>query len=367
MNLSFYNSIRGKSYILSLCCKGLIPCFLFLCLLAGCKNTGKPHIEVRQDQTTLFSGQAMTIDYSIVVGMKLDEKQATETATVIQNTFQEIDSIYNKWNPSSELSRLNSVKSGMEIPLSLQLERFLYEVDFIVAITQGRFDPTIEPLQHLWKKKLQEGAIPNDSDIAQIAPAIGWDKIHFGKGRFSKSHDLTELDLGGIAKGLCVDMLTERLNMLGFMNVYVEWGGEIRTTGRHPEDRPWTIFISRLGNADPTQAVTLLTLENRAIATSGDYLQNWAVRLPSVENTFSVVTYFHVFNSKTLQPFKASYTSIASASVAAPTCTFADGLATAAMTFDTIEEAKRWAEDISAKFPETSFWLMTREQLSQLQ
>lgn len=340
--------------------------FLLLTFLVSCHSTSQNTTEIRSDNTTVFSGQAMTVNFHIIIGSRLNETQIKDVTDLINTTFHEIDFTYNKWNPNSELSRLNDLKEGMEVPISASLENFLTETQRIVELSGGRFDPTIEPLQELWKKKLQKGNVPTDSELAEIASAIGWDKIHFSNGKFSKQHNLTKLDLGGIAKGLCVDLHVERLNGLGYPDVYVEWGGEIRTSGQHPDQRPWTIFISRLGNSDPSGAITLLTLENRAIATSGDYLQNWSVRIPKAEDQFQTVTYFHIFDPKTLSPLIASHTSVASASVAAPTCAFADGIATAAMMFPSINEAQVWAEEIRDQYPEITFWLISREQVGKL-
>ena len=138
-----------------------------------------------------------------------------------------------------------------------------------------QFDPTIEPIQQLWKNRLNEAREPGPDEIAALLPATGWNKIHIEKGLFWKDHDGCSLDLGGIAKGYCVDLLVEQLNAAGYPDVFVEWGGEIRASGRHPDKRPWNIFISRLGNSNPSLAIATIALRDQAIATSGDYMQFW--------------------------------------------------------------------------------------------
>ena len=169
----------------------------------------------------------------------------------------------------------------------------------MTELSEGRFDPTIEPLQKLWKEHLAQGTVPSKPQIDALLPAIGWNKIHLSKGKICKDHDLTSLDLGGIAKGYCVDLLVERLNANGYPSIFVEWGGEIRTSGQHPDNRPWTIFISRFGNPDPEKALAILTLRNQAIATSGDYIQQWKVQK---ENTGEEAVYFHIIDPLTGQP-----------------------------------------------------------------
>lgn len=327
--------------------------FILSCLcLWGCSEN-KEH----SPSTTVLTGQAMTIDYRIIIGKNLDSQENKNAQKIIDSTFEEVNAIYNKWNPHSELSRLNRLPAAAKVTLSPELARLLQQTDEIVQLTEGRFDPTIEPLQALWKNKLAQGQIPSQAEIDALAPAVGWDKIHFQGGFFYKDHTLTSLDLGGIAKGLCVDLLVERLNKAGFPDVFVEWGGEIRASGHHPDDRPWNIFISRLGDSNPEHAIATLSLNDQAIATSGDYLQNWTVWIAD-----SPVTYFHIIDPKSYHPLIINNESAASASVMAPTCTLADGLATAAMMFPTAAEARAWAQNLQKQNANLSFWIISREE-----
>lgn len=300
----------------------------------------------------------MTIEYRLTVGAALTPAEREDVDRRLQAVFDEVNVHYNKWNPESELSRLNRLKGGEIAILSPQLQLLLLKCDAIVRLTKGRFDPTIEPLQQLWKSRLSAGIEPTEEEIQAIKPALGWNRIHIGEGTFFKDHDLTRLDLGGIAKGYCVDLMIERLQAAGYPNLFFEWGGEIRAIGRHPQKRPWKIFISRLGDQNPDHAIAHLDLCNQAIATSGDYMQFW--RIPQ-EGKESDLLYFHIIDPHTCKPLVATSTSIASASVLASTCTFADGIAKVGMMATSLKEAEKWAEEIRAQFPETRFWFITRE------
>lgn len=303
-----------------------------------------------------FSANIMTIDYHISVGGPLSAEDKFRIRKIIEITFQEIDHIYNKWNPQSELSRLNQLAAGTPLQLSTPLYHFFQRLDLLVNLTEGRFDPTIEPLQHLWKEKLEKGDTPLISEIDMIIPLVGWHKIHFENGFFMKDDEGIQLDLGGSAKGLCVDLLIERLMQAGFPNAYVEWGGEIRTNGTHPSGRPWQIFISRLGDANPEKALDRVILNNQAIATSGDYYQNWKIRSEAGEER----VYSHIFNPKTLLPLEIKPGSIASISVVANDCVTADVLATSLMLFENASAAQAWLEEIQKTHPDLACWIVTR-------
>jgi FAD:protein FMN transferase len=272
-----------------------------------------------------FTGIAMTIPYCVQIGASLSEKQICTIEGVILETFSEINQIYNNWNPESEISKLNQAPAYEKICLSEKLAAFLQFTDQIVAQTEGRFDPTVEPLQQLWKSSLKEGSCPPKDALIEIQEAVGWAKIHLENGFFWKEHPLTAIDLGGIAKGYAVDLLTERLLAHGYTSIYVEWGGEIRTAGYHPDQRPWKIAIEGV--------LTPLVLTDLAIATSGSYIQNWQV---------NGISYTHIIDPKTQEPIQNAL--ISSASVIAPTCREADAIATALMLFPSKEAAKTWAK-----------------------
>lgn len=304
----------------------------------------------------------MTMDYYIIVGHRLSQNDQEIIEDLIASTFNEIDTVYNKWNPTSEVSKLNRLKAGEIVSLSPELENFLFLTDDIVKLTQGKFDPTIEPIQQLWKNHLKKGEIPSDIDIQSLLPAIGWHHLHFGDGKFFKDHDATSLDLGGIAKGYCVDLLVEKIVQAGFNHVFVEWGGEIRAHGLHPDNRPWNIVATFSDEIDSQHELAHVSLYNQAVATSGDYIQRWTAYKDGFE-----ITFFHIIDPTTGTPLIATRSSVATATVIAPTCVLADALATVAMMYPSLNEARQWAEGLSYSNQEINFWLFSREEIDCLQ
>jgi thiamine biosynthesis lipoprotein len=253
-----------------------------------------------------FAGVAMTVPYRIVIAHPNSKVQE-----VIASTFDEIDQIYNKWNPNSEISRLNQLQAHIQVPISEKLEHFLKITSHYVTLSGGRFDPTL---------------------------GSGWNKIHFENGLFWKDEDSIQIDLGGIAKGYAIDLLVERLIALGHPDVFVDWGGEIRVAGRHPDNRPWRIKIPSPGEE------IIVELENQAVASSGDYFQYW-----EVDGRY----FYHITNPLTKTPLEITATSPSSVTVIASTCLEADAIATAGMVFDTVEESREWLKHIS----DIQFWV----------
>ena len=66
----------------------------------------------------------MTIDYRILIGQPVNSSDAIAISEIIRETFDEVNQTYNKWNPDSELSRLNRLKANVTVPISSKLEQF---------------------------------------------------------------------------------------------------------------------------------------------------------------------------------------------------------------------------------------------------
>lgn len=321
--------------------------FITALLLTSCCGDNTP-----KQTVTPISGVAMTIPYRVLVGKTLSSDEQKEVLAVISSTFSEVDNIYNKYNPESELSKLNRVGANCVTPISKRMTDIFAAAATVVSMSEGRFDPTVESLGSLWKERMSKQVAPTQEEITNVLPSLGWNHVHYAEGQFWKDHPHTQIDLGGIAKGMCVDQMTERLVEAGYKDVYVEWGGEIRTAGKHPEGRSWTVFISRLGDPNPAHAIATLELKDQAVATSGDYLQQW-----SVGNK----TYSHIIDPYAAAPIQIGAKRVASVTVVAPNCTLADALATALMLFNTAAEAQEWAQKLQETNPEISVWILTRE------
>ncbi len=272
--------------------------WLVLLLLVGCANGPEfyPYI-----------GVEMGMPYQVMVA----DPDGECAEPIISDVFAEVDALYNNWNPESEVSRLNRADADEEILISEEMEEFLELVDQVVQITGGRFDPTVAPLHQLWKEKLELGEVPTEEELAELAPAIGWDKVSFGEGRFVKKDARTALDFCGIAKGYCVDLIVERLIEADFTDIYVSWGGEVRCHGHHPSGRPWRVAIEGSDR--------VIELVDGAIATSGNTYQTWT--------TGDGKSYTHICNPLTMRALESQC--LQSTTVEAPSCLLADGLATA--------------------------------------
>jgi len=92
-------------------------------------------------------------------------------------------------------------------------------------------------------------------------------KTHYGGKVLLKKEGMT-IDLGGIAKGYAVDKAFELLRDLGYKNLIVNAGGDLRVGGSKPEG-PWSIGIQH--PRDSEKIMARISVSDKAVATSGDY------------------------------------------------------------------------------------------------
>jgi thiamine biosynthesis lipoprotein len=113
------------------------------------------------------------------------------------------------------------------------------------------------------------------------------------------------LDLGGIAKGFAVDKAIEALQLCGAKSGYVNAGGDLRVFGNTSQE------IQVRNPSNPTELISLGSLKNGAIASSGLY---YCDKSKSNQG--------HIVNPQTMEQieFTGSY------SVISPECIYADAL-----------------------------------------
>ena len=226
--------------------------------------------------------------------------------------------------PDSEISRFNTMRQvGVKFKIADDFYRVMRVAENIYRLSEGAWDGTVNPLVDLWGfgRKGSQDAIPSKKEILDLLASVGFDAIQIVEpGFLSKKRAWVTLDLSSIAKGYGVDALAKLIGNQGFKNYLVEIGGEVYAAGVRTDGKPWRIGINRpRTDAAVNEVYQAVDLQNKAFATSGDY-----------RNFFKVngIRYSHVIDPKTGYPVSNG---VASVSIIAGDCTFADGLATAIM------------------------------------
>lgn len=297
-------SLRYKNIIYSL--------FLLLAVFLVWK-----YRQSQQIPLVVFSGKTMG---PIVYHVKYFDKGKRNFKPQVDSLLIAFNQSLSTYIPSSEISRFNhgittfTFESPFFYPV-LMLSKEIFEM------TNGAYDPTVMPLVNAWgfgpDKEMQHDSTYIDS----LLQFVGFDQISFDKEVVSKSDPRVQLDFGASAKGYGVDVVAQFLTDKGIEHLFVEIGGEVRAKGKNlQKEKSWQVGILD-PNSDQLKQFykAIVALENKAMATSGNYFNYHEI---------DGVKYSHTINPVTGGPVVHP---LLSASVFAEDCMTADALATAFM------------------------------------
>jgi thiamine biosynthesis lipoprotein len=267
-------------------------------------------------------GTSYHIKYN--VGLFFDHQNLK---TAITEALQAVNHSMSTFDAKSEISTFNQLK---DIHKSLEISDSFFQVmkqaQKLHTMTHGAWDGTVKPIVNLWgfghtKHQQQE---PDDTQIQQSLKQVGFQNIMITDHHLQKRIPDLELNLASIAKGFGVDQIAVVLEKHDIDNYLVEIGGEVFGKGTKINGSPWRVGINKPQiDANVNDVYLAISLQDKAIATSGDY-RNYFID--------GKKRYSHVIDPKTGRPVNNGVVSV---SVISDQCTFADGLATALMVMGT--------------------------------
>ena len=283
----------------------------FLCLPLGCSA----------EKEVVYTGRTMGTTYHIKVVAGFFER-LSGLQDNIDARLQAINQSMSTYLHDSEISRFNrSTAVGAPFQVGVDFFRVFEKAQQIYTLSGGAWDGTVKPLVDLWGfgNREQGAALPNADAIAAELEKVGFHHIRaLQKGALQKRLAAITLDFASIAKGYAVDQVAALLMADGREDFIVEIGGEVFAAGVRKDGGKWRVGVNVPDrDASLQDLYSVVQLSGLAMATSGDY-RNF-IELDG--NMYS-----HIIDPRTGYPVRNK---VASATVTAPDCTMADGLATA--------------------------------------
>lgn len=286
---------------------------------------------------TRLSGEVFTTTFSIQYDLPTDYSLA------VDSTFHAFSHSLNPFDSTSLISAINRNESQQAD--SMLREVFLQSVE-ISRQTGGSYDVTCSPFINLWGFGFEKKDSISQHTIDSIRAFVGYEKVTFDGLRMIKADPRMKMDFSSISKGYCSDLVGQTLHAKGSQNYLVELGGEIAFKGLNPEGQPWRVGINKpiedtSGVISELEAIVTLDMPKGGLATSGNYRNFKLVNGKKVAHTINPLTGYPV------------QTDVLSATILAPSCMLADGLATACMTMTSKD-----VPAFIAKFPGVEYLLI---------
>ena len=289
----------------------------FLLLILGCDNSKT--LLVVQDQT-------MGTNYSVRIVGDAGQLNYTTIKNVIDSVLVKINRQMSTWDPGSEISKFNRWESLESFKVSKPFFEVVENALRISNQTNGMFDITVYDLMSLWGFGPNPMmGFPDKNSIESVLSYTGFQNIKCDQDRLIKKNHKTKLDLNSIAKGYGVDNVYRTLKNLGYNDIFVEIGGEIRLSGTNEKNKTWSIGLENPpSEVSSEQKPFFGIMKNNecSIATSANYR--------NIVDADGMVL-GHTINPKTGYPIQ---TDVLSVTVISETCIIADGWATALMAMD---------------------------------
>ncbi|NKI30335.1 FAD:protein FMN transferase [Croceivirga thetidis] len=296
-------------------------CFVILLSFLLCCKTEKPL------EKNIAVGEAMGTTYAITYFAKGQVDLQNE----IESVFAEVYQSMSTYIPNSDISRINSGDSTIVVD---DMFKKVFEVSKKVhKASNGYFDPTVGVLVNAWGFGPGESIILDSTKVDSLLQFVGFDKVSLTKkGRIKKLNPAIEFDFNAVAKGYSIDLLGNLLDERGYKNYLVEVGGEILTKGTNVlSGKRWTVGIDNPTDLSYRGSAAVVSLENKALASSGNY-RKFRIDERTGEK------YVHSVDPKT------GYTknsNVLATTVLAKDCASADAFATAFMVME-LEDTKAY-------------------------
>jgi thiamine biosynthesis lipoprotein len=245
-----------------------------------------------------------------------------------------IDEKFSRYKADSVVAAMLESR-GRSITVDDETAKLLDYGEMLWRVSEGRFDLTSGILRHAWQFEEATQA-PDPQRIPELMRYVGWQRLQWAPPVLTLPAGM-EVDFGGIGKEYAVDRVADWAARESGDPVLVNFGGDLRCTGRTPSSGAWQVGIESL--AKPGQPAKRIELTSGALATSGD-----ARRAIVIDGK----RYGHILDARTGWPAPGAPRSI---TVAAPTCSQAGSFSTLAMLHGADAEAFLRAENLR-------YWLL---------
>ena len=274
------------------------------------------------------AGQHMGTDWRIE--LVAGGREAAEAA--LDAAFAEVELVearISEWRPSSEISQVNAA-AGSAVTVSKDTFALVSLARELAAETGGSFDPSFRPLSLVWR--IEDGEprveVPPDEEIEAARAVVGFRRIQLDPAASTvrlESEGMS-LGMGGIGKGWAAARVGDVLRGRGVHRFLIDAGGDVLVGDGPAAGEGWRVAIAGPGG----ETLTTWTVENMAVATSGDY-----ARFREIDG----VRYSHIIDPRTGRP--AAW--MPSVTVRYADAASADAYATAASVLGP-DEALKFAE-----------------------
>lgn len=197
--------------------------------------------------------------------------------TAVDESFAriaELDKLASSQNPDSDVSRINRAAGTQYVQVDPAIyEMISYSKDYS-AKSSGEWDITVGVMTKMWDIGNADQHVPAPEEIAAKLPLVNYRDILLRP----EDHSVMlakpgmVIDLGGIAKGYAVDEVRKIYDKYHITQGLINMGSSsMYAVGKNAKGKAWNIGIKHPRSDQKDNYLGIVSIENQALSTSGDY------------------------------------------------------------------------------------------------
>lgn len=227
-----------------------------------------------------------------------------------------IEKLLSEYRSDSVTASINHLAENVPLIIPEEVLQLIQRCNQISALTYGTFDITSSPLKKLYSFKKEKLEFPGKKMIRKTIGSVGYKNLVIDDENMTITKLKTNMHISfnAIGKGYASDAVKKLWQKNGITSGFINASGDLCAFGKKANGTNW-----RVGIADPdnkNQPMLYIPINNRAVATSGDYEQFFLRKGKR---------YSHNINPKTGLPLHG----IKSVTIVSPSAELSDALATA--------------------------------------
>ena len=251
------------------------------------------------------------------ITLRLRHPEAPRLAAMAMAEIRRLEAVFSLYMPGSALARLN--RDGVLHAPPFELLECLGLAGAVHAASEGRFDPSVQPLWTAEAEATQRGRPLSEAERAAAAALTGWSRVQATPEAISL-HPGMALTLNGIAQGAIADRVAALLSAHGLTRALIDTGELVAL----PEG-DWPVRLPA-GDSMALRDGALATSAPLGMTFGGDGISS------------------HILDPRTARPVALRWRSV---TVSAPSAALADALSTAGCLTEDMAMLHR----LCARFP----------------
>ncbi|MBP2033614.1 thiamine biosynthesis lipoprotein [Clostridium algifaecis] len=245
--------------------KKIICCFFIIVFCIGFNTSCST--KINEEPVT-----KETVALDTIISLKYYGKNANEA---INESMKKISNIENEMSiflPNSEISQINKSSGENSVKVNSDVMYVSKKAYEHAKLSNGAFDPTVEPITDLWGVGTNHQKVPTESEIKKTRSLINYNDIIIDEknSTIKLRREGQGMDFGGIAKGYCADELKKICEKYNIKSAIIDLGGNVYDVGDQPNGKPWNTGVQDpLG--DNGEFIGIITNTDKSVVSAGDY------------------------------------------------------------------------------------------------